>query len=65
MGQRVGERESTLPSITSQQSFLDLCWATCERVKTRWSAMFISLDSEEKYACYDQASKFILMGQNG
>ncbi|KAJ6328009.1 hypothetical protein OIU77_009818, partial [Salix suchowensis] len=31
--------EITLPLMTNQQSFLDLCWATCERVKTFWEAI--------------------------
>lgn len=43
---RWGER-FTRPLITSQQSFLDLCWATCDRVNT-FALAAIVVDSKVK-----------------
>ena len=51
--------------MTNQQSVLDLCWATCERVKTFWGAIFFLLAIDTASTSQGQINKVRRMGLGG
>ena len=51
--------------MTNQQSVLDLCWATCERVKTFWGAIFFLLAIDTASTSQGQINKVRRIGLGG